>query len=376
MNIAVNTRLLIKDKLEGIGWFTFESLKRITVQHPEHRFFFIFDRPYDPAFLFSDNITPFVLFPPARHPLLFCIWFDIALPRLLNRLKPDLFLSPDGFLSLHTRVKSLAVFHDLNFEHYPEDLPYWYYRYYHHYFPKFARKAARIATVSKYSREDISRQYGVDPEKIDVVYNGANEQFGPLTAGEQQAVRDKYTGGSPYFIFIGSLHPRKNLVNLFRAFDLFRESRPSTVKLLIVGAKKWWTRPINQAFGEMKHRDEVVFSGRAGAADLGKMLASSLALTYVSYFEGFGIPIVEAFRCRTAIITSNVTSMPEVAGEAALLVDPFDPESIAKAMRDLYDSSELREELIRRGTLRQSLFSWQQTADLLWQSIEKAIQTD
>ena len=376
MDIAVNTRLLIKNKLEGIGWFTYESLKRITTQHPEHHFYFIFDRPYDPEFIFSANITPIVQAPPTRHPVLFCIWFDLALPPLLNRLKPDLFLSPDGFLSLRTRVKSMAVLHDLNFEHYPDDLPFWYYRYYHHYFPGFARKAARIATVSEFSKQDISRRYRIPPEKIDVVYNGANEQFGPVPEEEQIRVRKQYTGGSPYFIFIGSLHPRKNLVNLFRAFDLFKESRPSDVKLLIAGAKKWWTRPISRAYQEMKHQEEVVFAGRIGAPELGRLLGSAIALTYISYFEGFGIPIVEAFRCRTAIITSRVTSMPEVAGDAALLVDPFDPAGIANAMAELFTDEGLRNELIRKGVERQNVFTWQKTADLLWESIEKTIQTD
>src|ERR1035437_2011526 len=98
MNIAVNTRLLIKNKLEGIGWFTFESLKRITIQHPDDHFYLIFDRPYAPEFIFSSNITAIALSPQARHPLLFWFWFDWRLPRLLRKLKPDLFLSPDGYL--------------------------------------------------------------------------------------------------------------------------------------------------------------------------------------------------------------------------------------------------------------------------------------
>src|SRR5512138_3271378 len=168
MKIAVNTRLLIKNKLEGIGWFTYESLKRITTRHPEHEFIFIFDRPFDDEFIFSGNITPVVQFPPTRHPLLFYLWFDWMLPPLLKRLKPDLFLSPDGFLSMRTPVKSMTVFHDLNFEHHPGDMPYWYYKYYHHHFPLFAKKAVRIATVSEFSKQDIIGQYGVPADRIDV----------------------------------------------------------------------------------------------------------------------------------------------------------------------------------------------------------------
>jgi glycosyltransferase involved in cell wall biosynthesis len=372
MNIAINTRLLIQNRLEGIGWFTYESLKRITTQHPEHQFYFIFDRDYDPQFLFSGNITPIIQYPQARHPVLYYAWFEIAIPKLLDRIKPDLFLSPDGFLSLKTTVRSMAVFHDLNFEHYPQDIPFWTRRYYRQYFPKYAAKAIRIATVSEFSKSDIVKQYKVSPEKIDVVYDGANDAYHPLTLQEKKKIREEYSEGLPYFIFIGSLHPRKNLVNLFRAFDLFKKSNPSDVKLLIVGAKKWWTRDIDSAFNRMVFSDDVIFTGRLDIGELANVLGSALALTYVSYFEGFGIPIVEAFRCDIPVITSNVTSMPEVAGDAALLVDPFDPESIAEALYKAYQYESIREELVIRGRRRKDMFSWQQTADRLWESIEKA----
>ena len=375
MNIAVNTRLLIHDKLEGIGWFTYESLKRITTQHPEHHFYFIFDREYDPGFLFSDNITPIIQFPQARHPVLYYAWFEMAIPKLLERIKPDLFLSPDGFLSLKTPVKSMAVFHDLNFEHYPQDIPFWTRRYYRQYFPKYAAKAVRIATVSGFSKDDIVKQYHVSPDKVDVVYDGANDAYHPLTNPEKEKVREEFTSGLPYFVFIGSLHPRKNLANLFRAFDLFKKSNPSEVKLLIVGAKKWWTRDIDFAYSRMVFSDDVIFTGRLNIEELAGVLGAALALTYVSYFEGFGIPIVEAFRCDVPVITSNVTSMPEVAGDAALLVDPFNPESIEEALYKSYQYESIRQELIIRGRRRKDMFSWQQTADRLWESIEKAVKS-
>jgi glycosyltransferase involved in cell wall biosynthesis len=372
MNIAVNTRLLIKNKLEGIGWFTFESLKRITTQHPEHHFWFIFDRPFNPAFIFSSNITPIVISPPARHPFLFWFWLECRLPQVLKKLNPDLFVSPDGYLSLKSEIKSLAVLHDLNFEHYPKDMPFSFRWYYHYFFPRFAKKAVRIATVSEFSKQDIIEQYGKDPQQIDVVYDGANELYNPLSPEMISLTRQKYTSGLPYFIFIGSLHPRKNLVNLFKAFDLFRKDHDSDIKLLIVGARKWWTKEIGNALKEMQFANDVVFSGRLNAEELVQVLGASLALTYVSYFEGFGIPIVEAFRCGVPVITSNVTSMPEVAGDAALLVDPFKPESIAGAMKKLDEDAALRNDLIRKGTARKNEFTWQRTADLLWDSIVKA----
>ncbi len=374
MKIAVNTRLLIKNKLEGIGWFTFESLKRITKSHPEVEFYFLFDRAFDPAYIFGPNVKPVVLFPQARHPFLFIYWFEWSVTRALRKIKPDLFLTPDGYVSLSTDVPTLAVMHDLNFEHFPEDLPWlvrWYYRYF---FPRFARKACRIATVSAFSKMDIVKQYNIDPEKVDVVYNGANEIFRPISSSEILNTRSRFTAGFPYFIFVGSLHPRKNLVRLFGAFDKFKSMAESDIKLLIVGEKKWWTKDIESKFESLKHKDEVIFCGRLNHVDLQLVTASALATTYVSYFEGFGIPIVESFRCGVPVITSNITSMPEVAGDAALLVDPFDEDSIADAMFKMAYDTVLREKLIKKGFERAKLFVWDNTAKQLWESILRTIE--
>ena len=123
MRIAVNTRLLIKNRLDGMGWYKYHTLKRMTVAHPEHEFYFIFDRPFDAEFIFSDNITPLITSPPARHPVLWYFWFEVSIPRLFSKIKPDLFLSPDGYLSLSTKVPSVPVIHDINFHHRPFDLP-------------------------------------------------------------------------------------------------------------------------------------------------------------------------------------------------------------------------------------------------------------
>ncbi len=109
MLIACNARFLIRDKLEGIGWFTYEALKRMVTQHPEHNFAFFFDRPFDPSFLFAPNVKGYVLPPPARHPWLWKLWFDLSVPYMLRKLKADVFLSTDGFASLHTRCRRVGV---------------------------------------------------------------------------------------------------------------------------------------------------------------------------------------------------------------------------------------------------------------------------
>ncbi len=374
MRIVVNTRLLLKDRLEGIGWFTYESLKRICRDHPEVEFIFVFDRQPDPEFLFAPNIHPLVVGPQARHPFLFYLWFNHRLPALLNRIKPDLFLSPDGYHALPYKGKSLIVIHDLNFEHYPNDLPWLVRKYYRYYFPKFASQATRIATVSEFSRQDIIRQYEVPAGKIDVVYDGVNEIYTPSSQEEILATRKELTSGDPYFLFIGALHPRKNLVNLFRAFDLFRQKDKQQVKLVITGKKKWWTREMEDTYYGMKHKDSVIFTGRLSVQQLQKILSASMGLVYISYFEGFGIPVLEAFACEVPVIVSNKTSLPEIAGEAALYADPFSPESIADAMTQLAGSQVLRRQLVLKGKDRLSFFSWDKTASLLWESIQKTMQ--
>lgn len=374
MKIAVNTQCLIKNKLEGLGWFSYETLRRITIQHPEHQFIFVFDRAFDQSFVFSDNIEPVILRPPSRHPFLWYLRFNHLYPLLLHKYKADLFLSPDGWMPLRAKIKTVDVIHDLNFEHYPENLPFWYRKYYTHYFPRFARKATRIATVSEFSKNDIIERYRVSPDKIDVVYNGCNEKYKPTGPLQKDNTRWRYTNDHPYFVFVGSLHPRKNLVNLFKAFDIFKARSSSNVKLLIVGERRWWTEKISHAYQHMLYKHEVLFTGRVDTTELNKIIGSSIAMTYVSYFEGFGIPILEAFNCETPLITSNATSMPEIAGDAALYVNPFSPDSIADAMIKIIADEQLRKDLIAKGRIIRENYSWQKSADRLWQCVEKALE--
>lgn len=372
MKIAVNTRLLLKGKLEGIGWFSEESLHRIVLQHPEHQFYFLFDRPYDESFVYAPNVTPVVCYPQARHPYLWCLFFEFGIPYQLRKIKPDIFLSTDGWIPLHLKdTKVVDVIHDLNFEHHPDFIKPVVLRYYRRFFHRFAQKSDRIATVSEYTRQDIHQLYDVPLEKIDVVYNGCNERFRPLSIEEQKNVKEEFSKGKDYFLFVGLIHKRKNLANIFRAFDDFKTKSRSDAKLVVVGDKKWWQGEIKDTYEAMHFQKDVVMLGRQPMNVLSKLYGAARALVYVSLFEGFGIPIVEAFNAETPVITSNVTSMPEVAGDAAVLVDPNSVPQISYAMESLWNDDSLRTDLIAKGRARKVLFSWQQTADRLWQCIEK-----
>lgn len=373
MRIAVNTRLLLKDKLEGIGWFTYESLKRVTCSHPEHTFYFIFDRKYDPRFVFADNVVPIRAFPPARHPYLWYAYFEYAIPQTLKKLHPDLFFSPDGWLSLRTDVPQVNVIHDLNFEHRNDFIQPKHQNYYTRFFPQFATKACRIATVSEFSKHDIHNFYGVDEKKIDVVYNGSSDNYKPLSPVEQQKVRNEFTDGCPYFLFVSAIHKRKNLANILRAFESYKQKTKSNAKFLVVGARAGLQGDVDEVYQRMAFSGDVIFTGHIVSEKLAVIMASAIALVYASYFEGFGIPIVEAFRAETPVITSNVTAMPEVAGDAALLVDPDSAEQIAAAMEQMAADETLRGSLIEKGRQQGQKFSWDKTAERLWQCLEKAM---
>lgn len=369
MKIAVSTRLLLPDRLDGWGRFTLEVLRPMVEQHPEHEFIFLFDRKFDPQFVLGPNVTPVVVHPQARHPWLWHIWFEWMLPKVLKRHGADVFLSPDGYLSLGTDVPSLSVIHDLNFLHNPGDLKSGHSRYFNTNFPRFAQKAARIATVSEYSKQDIVANYGIDPAKVDVVYNGVSERFQPIAPFKRMAAMVKWSGGAPYFIFVGAMHPRKNIVRMLQAYDRFRAECESPLKLVLVGNRQWWTAEMEAALAAMAHRKDVIFTGRVSEPDLQQLLGAAFASVYVSTFEGFGIPIIEAFQAGVPVITSNVTSMPEVAGDAALLVDPLRVDAISAAMHRIWNDAALREDLMAKGKVQASMFTWERTSDLLWQSL-------
>jgi glycosyltransferase involved in cell wall biosynthesis len=371
MRIAVNTRLLLHNKLEGLGWFTYETLKRITRWHPEHEFIFIFDRKFSDEFIFAGNITPVVTYPQARHPLLWYLFFDWGIPPILSKYKADLFLSPDGWLSLRTNVPSIPVIHDLNFLHNPDWVSPFPRYYFNYFFPRFALRANRIATVSEYSKNDISSRFGIAKEKIDVLYNGSNESYHPVEESVKLKIQAKYSHGKPYFLVLGSVHPRKNISNIILAYNNFRKTSELPVRLMIAGSTKYWSDDSRKIYEKSVYKDDIILTGRLMDEELNDVIASSHALVYTSLFEGFGIPIIESMRCGVPVITSNITSMPEVAGDAALFADPYSVESISQAMSTINSDKNLRNRLIEKGNKQMSLYSWEKTAGLLWQSIEK-----
>jgi glycosyltransferase involved in cell wall biosynthesis len=373
MLIAVNVQSLVKNHLEGLGWFTYESFKRITQQHPEHQFLFIFGKGIDEEFIFADNVKAINVGPPFFRPQAWYLKYQYLLPIALRKYKIDLFVSSDGISSTKLKMKQLNVIHDLNFEENPEWLPSSFANYYRKYFPKWAKAAHRIATVSEYSKNDIHKRYGISKDKIDVVYNGSNEFYKPVEDSIKEETKHAITEGADYFVSVGSIHPRKNIDRLLRGFDLFKSTDKNNIKLVVVGSKFYWDGALKEAYDNMRFKDDVIFTGHLPIEELKNIIASSIALTYVSLFEGFGIPLVEAMNSDTAIIASNKTCLPEIAKDAAIYVKPESISEIAGAMTKLSTDDNLRNQLISEGNKRKLDFSWDKTAERLWASIEKAL---
>jgi glycosyltransferase involved in cell wall biosynthesis len=301
------------------------------------------------------------------------LWFERSLKRYVNREGFDLFISPEGWVPPKLKCKSLAVIHDLNFFHFPEHLIRSHRNFLQKFFPKYAKRADRIATVSEYSKQDIERTLKVSENKIDVVYNGVSNTFKAADKKEFESIKAQFSQGKDYFIFLGTIHPRKNLKNLLLAFDQFKESKKGDEKLLVVGNRKWWPNDLESTYRSMKHSDEVIFTSRLSDEEVAKVLSASIALTYLPFFEGFGIPILEAFKCDTAVITANNTSLPEVGGDAVLYAKANDVSEIAEKMMLISTDDELRSALIKKGNERLAQFNWDKTAELLWKSALKCL---
>ena len=369
MNIAISARMLKKDPDDGISWFTFETVKRLVSNKKEHQFYLLFDRDFDESLVFYKNTEPIIIKPAMRHPALWYYWLEHKVPSVLRKIEADLFVSPDGLISLSTNVPSIPVIHDINFIHRSGDLPLVTRSYYHFFTEKFASKAIRIATVSEFSKLDISTTLAINPSKIDVVYNGVSDTFYPADEADCKKLRNELTGGLPYFLFVGNFSPRKNIPNLVRAYNHFRATSEYNHKLILTGERLYLNRELDLLIKTSPFSKDIILTGHQSREELKLLYSSAEALVFVPWFEGFGIPAVEAMRCGTPVILSNTTSLPEIDGEAALYVSPDDIENISVSMIKIIEDADLKSSLKQSSINNSMRFTWDNSAESLWRSI-------
>jgi glycosyltransferase involved in cell wall biosynthesis len=373
MRIAVNTRFLPTDNPGGYAYFLYECFSRITKSHPEHEFIFIFNRPYDKKFVFEKNVKTVVTGPAARHPLLLKFWYDVKVPAVLKKYRADVFVSCDGFCSLTTKVPQCLLVHDLSFLHYPSFFKKTIFLFYKHYTSQFLIRAKSIVTVSAFLKKEILSQYKIDAGKIEIVPITVKDIFRPLNDMEREAVKNKLTNGKEYFINVGAIDPRKNLINLLKAFSVFKKKQKSNWMLVLAGRLDGENKKFAESLQTYKYRDDVVLTGYPEEEELVKVIGSAYALVYPSLREGFGLPVLEAMRCNIPVITSENSAMREIAEDAALYINPTDHNDIAEKMLLLYKDENLRRQLIQKGKIISDQYSRDKSAGLLWQSIIKAV---
>jgi len=275
----------------------------------------------------------------------------------------DIFHSPDFVLPPVARAAKILTIHDLSFLRVPECADPRLRWYLGEAVPRSVRRADFLLADSESTRQDLIELLDVPPERAQVIYGGVDPVFAPVEGDAAlRAVREKYARGRPFILAVGTLEPRKNFPTLIRAFAQAREEAPLPHVLLIVGKKGWVYEPIFATVEELRLQEHVLFPGFVPDAELPALYSAADLLAMPSFYEGFGLPILEAMACGTPVVAAGVSSLPEVVGDAGLLVDPHDQESVAEAILRLVGDDGLRARLREAGFAQARKFTWDKAA--------------
>lgn len=351
----------------GSGKYTFELLKQFS-QNTSHNFLvYLKEEPLADLPKESRNFK-YVVFGPKK------MWTQFALPlKLVFGERLDVFFSLGHYGPRFSKIPFVITVHDLSYLHFPNlfnkndlyQLTNW---------TKYSiEKASHIIAVSETTKDDIIKNYGVNPSKISVTYEGFDEKrFTPQPKEKIAEVKKKYKISGEYIIFIGTLQPRKNIEFLIDSFNkLIKKTKTKNLKLVIVGKKGWLYEPIATKVTKLRLEDKVIFTGYVADADLPQLISGAKVYVLPSLWEGFGIPPIEAQACGVPVVVSSTSSLPEIVSESALTVDPTQVSSIASGINKVITNSKLRKELRQKGFKNIERFSWRKCAVLTLKVLEK-----
>jgi glycosyltransferase involved in cell wall biosynthesis len=370
MLIGIDASRTTAARRTGTETYSLHLIRELVTLGAEHRFRLYFNQP-PTAGLIAGSFEPRVI-PFPR------LWTHLRLSREMLNQPPDLLFVPSHVLPLIHPQRSVATVHDLGYHYYPEAHTLFQNMYLRWSTRYNARAATCVLADSAATRRDLLHYYRVPESKITVVYPGCDESLTPVTdPALLAAVRARYGIPGPYLLYVGTLHPRKNLGALINAFASgFYSPAPhlrslfSDLYLVLAGQKGWLYDDVFAQVQRLNLGERVLFTGYVPDTDLPALLSGALAFVYPSLYEGFGLPVLEAMACGTPVICSNVSSLPEMAGDAALLVDPRDVDDMADAIAQLMADEGLRRELVDRGFRQISKFSWQRSADQVLHILE------
>jgi glycosyltransferase involved in cell wall biosynthesis len=375
MRIAVDYTAAV-NQTAGIGRFVRSLIKAVTEIDKRNQYLLVHARPNDDAVLefpTAPNVSRRPL--PIQERLLTILWHRANLPVPIDVFTGaiDLFHSPDFVLPPLRAARSILTVHDLAFLLFPECAHEALREYLLRVVPHSARRASFVVADSENTANDVICLLGVPPERVAVVPGGVDARFQPVTDPEGlQAMRRRLqVESAPYVLFVGVIEPRKNLQGLIAAFELAKKRYRLPHKLVVVGRKGWLSDGIYEKYQRSSVREDIVFPGFIPDADLPTLYSAAAALVMPSFYEGFGLPLLEAMACGTPVIASNAASLPEVVGDAAPQVDPNDIDALAETLAQILQDNGLRAINRVRGLERAAQFTWHAAAQKLLDVYER-----
>ena len=355
---------------EGYESFLFETLNRLTLKFPQHRFLYIFDKPYDENLRFAKNVLPIIAGPQTNSSLRLQYWFNFKIPAVLRKHKADVFVSMEGICSLRTKTPQCLIITDLSFLNQPQLIKRSQARFYKKFTPAFLAKAKSIATVSDYSKSVIANQYKISAADVDVIKPGIDDIFKPIAWEEKEFIKEKYTGGKAYFLFSGDINLHSNLINLLKAFSFFKKRQKSNMMLIVAGNAD---ESFKKELKNYKYRDEVKLLENLPKEELAKITASAYAIVYPVLYADFSLPLLQAMQCAVPVVTSNAGAFPSIGEGAALYANPHDFKDIAENMMLVFKDEDKADGLVKAGKILLQQYHWDKAADLLMQCILKCV---
>jgi glycosyltransferase involved in cell wall biosynthesis len=363
MKICVDVNVL-RPPRTGIENYVHYLLNYLFKIDKENQYVLLSSKKFDINF-FNSYGTEFVkdfLSLPLKPALIF--WYNFFLPVKFKKYKCDLLFSPDFFSPIILNIPSISVVHDLTPLLYPKFHTFKNYIRFKYYLPLSLRKNKKIITVSNATKQDIMNIFKIPEEKIVTIYPGVDREiFKPISNSDiLNKVKEKYNLPYKFILFVSTLEPRKNLPTLLKALYNLKRKQSIPHKLVCVGKKGWFYENIFEMVKNLNLEDDVIFTGYVPDEDLVAIYNLAEVLVYPSFYEGFGFPILEAMSCGCPVIASNTSSMPEVVGDAGILIDPYSEEDIERAILMVLEKDNLRNELKEKSLNRASYFSWENTA--------------
>lgn len=371
MKIGIDARLIHYQRM-GIGQYTLRLTQALVALDRDNQYLLLQSRKDSACLATAPNVSRHSLWTPPHNR-----YEQLTLPLELWPLGLDILHCPDFIPPFRASCRSVITVHDVAFLRFPGLLTSESERYYGQ-IDRAVQAAAHVIAVSESTKRDLQDMLSAPPEKITVVYEAAGPAFAPV---EDEALladaRRRYEIVAPYILFVGTIEPRKNIPIMLQAYGALRDEwqkqgRGEPPQLVIAGQKGWLYQNVYEVCAELGLEKAVRFLGPVASEDLPALYTGALFFVLPSLYEGFGLPVLEAMSCGTAVIASNTSSLPEVAGDAALLVDPQDVVGLTAAMLRLAANQSLRRELRARGLAQAARFSWTRAAKETLAVYEKA----